>query len=83
MLKYIVKLMIVNEDFFDKIEIDDSVVSDDNMPERKSERKWNKRPGSMWSVEILSPNLKAFPLIIFPYVVFNRLHPIYCFSFFL
>ena len=41
MLKYTVKLMIVNEDFFDKIEIDDSVVSDDNMPERKSERKWN------------------------------------------
>ena len=39
MLKYIVKPMIVNEDFFDKIEIDDSVISDDNI--LKEERKWN------------------------------------------
>ena len=31
--------MIVNEDFFDKIEIDDSVISDDNI--LKEERKWN------------------------------------------
>ena len=27
MLKYTVELMIINEDFFDKIEIDDSVIS--------------------------------------------------------
>lgn len=32
--------MIINEGFFDKIEIDDSVISDDNIPKTK-ERKWN------------------------------------------
>ena len=30
----------------------------------KLERKWNNLPGAIWSVDMLSPNLNAFPFII-------------------